>query len=152
EDGDPFGPTPADPEDVNAAAWNLDLSQVPRRLWEAALAPLHYQRRYRVAQQTSDPADRSVALRLAVELESADVRRARERDERRHRARRASAQLPSPDGDHAAVRPTVQVNLRLRGDDHQRLLAAARAAGLRPTSLARALVLNGVAQILREPA
>jgi hypothetical protein len=47
---------------------------------------------------------------------------------------------------------TQQVNIRLRRDDHARLIDAAGFVGLRPTTLARALVLNGVAQILRERA
>ena len=46
----------------------------------------------------------------------------------------------------------MQVNIRLRTDDYARLMEAANAVGLRPTTLARALVLNGAAQILRDGA
>ena len=44
----------------------------------------------------------------------------------------------------------LQVNIRLRRDDHERLGQAAAAVGLKPTALARSLVLNGAAMILRE--
>jgi hypothetical protein len=50
------------------------------------------------------------------------------------------------------TQPTTQVNIRLRRDDHARLAAAAAAVGLRPTTLARALILNGAARILEEHA
>jgi uncharacterized protein (DUF1778 family) len=44
----------------------------------------------------------------------------------------------------------VQVNIRLRRDDYARLQQAAAAVGLRPTTLARAFVLNGATKVLQE--
>ena len=46
-------------------------------------------------------------------------------------------------------RSTAQINVRLRNDDHARLAQAAAAIGLKPTTLARALILNGAATILQ---
>ena len=43
-----------------------------------------------------------------------------------------------------------QINLRLRPHQHDALLAAADAAALAPTTLARTLVVDGVRQILRD--
>jgi hypothetical protein len=60
--------------------------------------------------------------------------------------------LPTPAGGHAAGRSTTQVSIRLRRDDHARLTRAAAAVGLRPTTLARELVLDGAARILQEAA
>ena len=60
------------------------------------------------------------------------------------------APLPSPDAEHPVTQRPVQINIRLRADDHARLARAAQSVGLPPTTLARALVLNGAAQVLRD--
>ena len=65
-------------------------------------------------------------------------------------ALRTGYPLPSPGPGRAAARSTVQVDIRLRRDDHERLSHTAGAVGLKPTTLARSLVLDGAAMILRE--
>ncbi len=140
----------ADDDDGDIIASRIELEKIPRRLWEQTLAPLHYQERYEVARRISDEELRGAGLELAYEMDSADVARRRERLEAQGQARRAGAPLPTPDADHATARSSPQLNFRLRHDDHARLKEAAAAAGMRPTTLARALVLNGVAMILRE--
>ena len=42
------------------------------------------------------------------------------------------------------------MNFRLRGDDYARLKEAADAVGMKATTLARALVLNGARKMLEE--
>jgi len=129
------------------AASLIDLEQIPSRLWEQAMSPLHRQQRALIARRIKDERLREIASKLAFEMDMAECDRSIARDEAHHRARRTAAPLPSADADHAAVRASVQVNLRLRADDHGRLVQAAASAGMRPTTLARALVLNGVAKI-----
>jgi hypothetical protein len=131
---------------------NIDLEAIPRDLWRQALAPLHRQQRTWLASQLRDKRLRAEAMELAIELDFAEDDRKNARLEARHRARRTGAPLPTPSGDHPAGRGTVQVNMRLRRDDHARLAEAAATVGLKPTTLARALVLNGAAQILRDHA
>ena len=127
---------------------HVDLEAVPRDLWRQALEPLHRQQRMWLATQLGDERLRSEAMQLALEMDFAE----QDRRNARHRARRTAAPLPTPGADHAVGRGTVQVNMRLRRDDHTRLAEAAAAVGLKPTTLARALVLNGTAQILRDHA
>lgn len=134
--------------DIPAAL--IELEKIPRRLWEQTLAPLHRQQRMWVALQVSDERLREVATLLAVELDMAECARQNARDEARFEARRTGAPLPAPHADHAVTRSTVQVNLRLRRDDHARLTQAAASVGLKPTTLARALVLNGATKILQD--
>jgi hypothetical protein len=129
-----------------------DLEAIPRDLWREALDPLHRQHRMWVACQLADEELRTEAVVLALELDFAEVDRRNARLEARHRARQTGAPLPTPGPDHPVRRGTMQVNMRLRRDDHARLTEAAAAVGLKPTSLARALVLNGAAQILRDHA
>jgi hypothetical protein len=82
----------------------------------------------------------------------AECRRQRADERARFQARRTGVPLPTPHADGAVLLPTVQLNIRLRRDDHAGLTRAAAAVGLRATTLARALVLNGAAQIVREHA
>ncbi|MGH2917698.1 MAG: hypothetical protein ACRDLS_03735 [Solirubrobacteraceae bacterium] len=103
-----------------------------------------------IALQVGDPALREIASELAFEMDMVESERAIERRKERNRARRSGAPLPVPGAGHAAAQATVQVNVRLRTDDHARLRKAAGAVGLRPTTLARALMLNRVTMILRE--
>jgi hypothetical protein len=138
------------PEDI--APELIELDKMPRSLWEQALAPLRPQQRVWVARQVSDARLRDVAMALATELDFAECDRRRERDEARFAARRIGHPLPAPSAVNAATRPTVQLNVRLRRDDHERLTRAAAAVGMKPTTLARALMLNGAASILREHA
>jgi len=137
-------PPDVDPDDI-------DLEKIPRELWPQALAPLHRSQRGWIVFKMRDPRLKEIAGELAFELDSAETGRASARQEARGRALRQTAgPLPSPDPAHATTRQTVQVNIRLRVDDHERLTEAARAVGLRPTTLARALVLNGAARVLRD--
>ena len=89
-------------------------------------------------------------MQLAFELDMAECQAADAHARARHAALRTGHPLPSPRPAHASARSSVQVNLRLRRDDHERLAHAATAVGLKPTTLARSLVLNGAAMILRE--
>jgi hypothetical protein len=139
-----------DDHDIGYA--QLQLEKIPRRLWEQALAPYRRQQRYFAATQVPDEGLREQALELAREMDFAAVRLANDRLEAGTRARRTAAPLPVPDGAHPVSRSTLQINVRLRHDDHARLADAAAFVGLRPTTLARALVLNGVAKILQERA
>jgi hypothetical protein len=141
-------PARLDPGDI--APELLELEKIPRRAWEPTLAPLHRQLRFYAAQRIPDERLRELAYELVTELDIAETQRRRAGDETRYRARRTAAPLPVPDAAHAATRPTVQVNFRLRRDDHERLASAAAAVGLKPTALARALVLNGVAKVLEQ--
>ncbi len=143
---DPFdqeGPSDIHPEDI-------ELEKIPRRLWEATLAPLHLQHRIFIAHKVRDERLREAASNLAVQLDIAQAARRNERLAARGRAGRAAAPLPSPRTGHPTARDSVQVNIRLRADDHAMLVQAASNVGLRPTTLARALVLNGAAQVLRD--
>ena len=140
-----------DPDDLgDIPVTSIELEKIPRRLWEQTLAPLHRQQRVWVALQVSDERLREAASVLAFELDMAECGRRKARDEARFAARRAGAPLPTPHDEHAVTRSTVQVNLRLRRDDHARLTDAAAAVGLKPTTLARALVLNGATKILQD--
>ena len=127
----------------------IELEKIPRRLWEQTMAPLRRQQRYWIAQRVTDERLRDVAGTLAFELDMAEGRASNARDEARFDARRTAVPLPTPDAEHPTRRSTVQINVRLRADDHARLSQAAALAGLKPTTLARALMLNGVAMILR---
>ena len=118
----------------------IELDKIPRRLWEQTLAPLHVQQRYFVAYQIADLRLQSIACNLARKLNMDDVQRRHARDAARREARRCGYPLPTPGASHAVTRQTVQVNIRLRADDRARLAQAAAAVGLRPTTLARALV------------
>lgn len=143
-------PKPEELEDIPADL--IELHKIPPRLWEQTLAPLHRQQRYWVAQQIPDARLREVASELASELDFAEVDRRNARAEALYHARRTGYPLPTPNASHAVARPTKQLNVRVRLDDHDRLAQAATAVGLKPTTLARALVLNGAARILQEHA
>jgi hypothetical protein len=128
----------------------IELEKVPRRLWEQTLAPWHPQLRFFATHRIADDGLRELAETLVIEMNDADRRRRHARDEAAHRGRRTAAPLPSPGRAHSANQPSVQVNFRLRRDDYARLKEAADAVGMKPTTLARALVLNGAAKILQE--
>lgn len=129
---------------------SIELEKIPRRFWEQTLAPFGRQQRTGIARRIADRELRDVAMQLAFELDMAECAAADARARARHAALRTGHPLPSPAPAHAAARSSVQVNLRLRRDDHERLRHAAAAVGLKPTTLARSLVLNGAAMILRE--
>ena len=95
---------------------------------------------------------RALAFEAALEIDHAAADTRNSRDKAWHAAQRAGYPLPMPHAEHAVTQPSTQVNIRLRRDDHARLTQAATAVGLRPTTLARALVLNGAARILEEHA
>jgi hypothetical protein len=140
-----------EPPDLHPEA--IELEKIPRRLWEQTLAPLHRQQRNELARHVRDERLNKIAWQIADDLDLADMERAVRRQEARGRAlRQTAASLPSANERHATTRPTVQVNIRLRADDYARLADAARSVALRPTTLARALVLNGAAQVLRDAA
>jgi len=128
----------------------IELEKIPPRLWEQTLAPLRRQQRYAVGRQVRDEHLQALALALAFELDMADGDAADARARARNAALRTGYALPNAGPGHPSARSSVQVNLRLRRDDHERLAHAAMAVGLRPTTLARSLVLNGAAMILRE--
>lgn len=132
------------------ASSSIELDKIPRRLWEQTLAPFARQQRTWIASRVADEELRDVAMELAFELDMAESGAADAQARARHAALRTGYPLPSPRPAHAAARSSVQVNLRLRRDDHERLSQAAKAVGLKPTTLARSLVLNGAAMILRE--
>lgn len=155
EDG--FGIDPKDPlasltYDDELSPSSIDLVKVPRRLWEQTLAPLHRQHRYSIAARIKDKRLQAIASNLAFKLDMEDSGRRNTRDVAHHKARRTGYPLPTPRAAHAVTRSGVQVNIRLRADDHARLAQAASAVGMKPTTLARALVLNGAAAILQEHA
>jgi len=129
---------------------SIELEKIPRRFWEQTLAPLGRQQRTWIARRIADAELRDVAMELAFELDMAESGEADARARARHAALRTGHPLPSPPPAHATARSSVQVNLRLRRDDHERLSQASAAVGLKPTTLARSLVLNGAAMILRE--
>jgi hypothetical protein len=132
-------------------AESIELEKIPRRLWEQTLAPLHRQTRAYIAGRVRDEHLQEAAWALAFELDMAECGRRDERLEARARAKkRTAAPLPSPDADHPVASRSVQLNIRLRADDHARLARAAQSVGMPPTTLARALVLNGAAQVLRD--
>jgi hypothetical protein len=152
-DDDIFNPDEDHLADLDANRISLskiELERIPVQLWEQTLALVSSPARFLVARRIPDEELRERALELVGEMQEAGWRRKRARDDARSRGRRAAAPLPVPDPEHAATRRSIQINLRLRGDDHARLAAAAAAVGLRPTTLARALVLNGVAKIRSE--
>lgn len=128
----------------------IELEKIPRRLWEQTLAPLHRSQRSFAASRVSDPALRAIAFELTMEMDIGESERRITRETERGRLRRRGASLPIPRVSHGTTQPTVQVNVRFRADDHARLGQAAATVGMKPTTLARALVLNGVAMILRE--
>jgi hypothetical protein len=137
-------------EDDDISPLSIELDKIPLRLWEQTLAPLPYHDSHWIAQQIPDERRREIASKLAFDLYLADGARRQARDQARGRALRTGFPLPSPAPRHAVADPRVQLNIRLRTDDHARLKDAARAVGLAPTTLARALVLNGAAQLLHE--
>ena len=128
----------------------IELEKIPRRLWRQTLVPFRRQQRTSIALRVRDEALRDVAMQLADEMADAELDARAARDRAGHAALRTGYPLPSPGPAHAAAMPSIQVNIRLRRDDHERLAHAATAVGLKPTTLARSLVLNGAAMILRE--
>lgn len=130
----------------------IELERIPRRLWKETLVPLHPQQRCIVVSQIGDEQLRELADQLAFALLMAEADQRNARARARSRARRNGHPLPAPGpaAAHEAKRSSRQVNIRLRPDDHAKLAQAAAAVGLKPTTLARALVLNGVAMTLRE--
>jgi hypothetical protein len=128
----------------------LELDKMPRELWELALARIPPKWRTHVAYRLPEGQLRNLAFHVIYELDNAEARRSRARDVARHRALRTAAPLPTPAAGHTAAKSTVQVNVRLRRDDYARLQQAAKAVGLRATTLARALILNGARKVLDE--
>lgn len=128
----------------------IELEKIPPRLWEQTLAAVRRQKRYGVVQRIPDRSLRALAMTLIHELDMAESAEADTRARARNAALRTGYALPDGGPGHASARSAVQVNLRLRRDDHERLAQAAAAVGLKPTTLARSLVLNGAAMILRE--
>lgn len=147
---DLFGASRPLPADLDPA--RIELEKIPRRLWEQTLAPLHPQERTYVVRQVADERLRDHAHEVAFELLLAGTDRRNAKAKARHDAQRKGHPLPTPRADHATTRASVQINLRLRSDDHATLARAAAAVALKPTTLARALVLNGAAMILKERA
>lgn len=128
----------------------IELERFPRKLWKQMFAPYPRSLRGVAVRQLSTPHLQEIGWEEAFELDMEESTRALAREKEQAAARRRGAPLPLPGADHGVARPTVQINMRLRADDHARLRRAAETVALRPTTLARALVLNGVTMILRE--
>jgi hypothetical protein len=151
DDGEPvdlFGSSRPLPADVEPTL--IELEKIPRHLWEQTLAALLPPQRIYIANQVKNERLRDHAHQIAFDLFLASADRRNAEAKARHDALRAGHPLPAPHFAHPANRASVQVNLRLRRDDHTKLAQAAEAVGLKPTTLARSLVLNGVAMILRD--
>jgi hypothetical protein len=131
-------------------ASSIELEKIPRGLWQPTLKPFRRLERGLIARRVADKELREVAVQLTDEMATAEWDAAEAHRRAGHWALRTGHPLPNPSVAHAAARSTVQVNLRLRRDDHERVVQAAKAVGLKPTTLARALVLNGAAMILRD--
>ncbi|CAN5132546.1 hypothetical protein BH20ACT16_BH20ACT16_06610 [soil metagenome] len=149
---DVMNPTRALSELPEIMHTKIELEKIPHALWEQTLAVVPTHQRGTVANHVGDRHLRQIAWALISKLAAEVAERRNEQDRAHHRARRTGYPLPMPTPSHAVARQTVQVNIRLRGDDHQRLTDAADVVGLKPTTLARALVLNGAGRILQEHA
>ena len=136
-------------DDHDAGPNQIELDKIPRRLWKQTLQGLPRSMRFFVTHSIRDERRQAYARELIAEVEEEEFRRVRDREAARARALRRGVPFPAPDAEHAVARTTVQINVRLRNDDHARLTQAAQAIGLKPTTLARALILNGAAEILR---
>ena len=143
------GPDGARPDD-DISPELIELEKVPRHLWEQTLAPWHPQLRFFATHRIPDDDLREQAQTLVMEMNDADRRRRHAGEHAADRARRTAAPLPSPDPAHPTAERTVQVNFRLRRDDYALLKDAADAVGMKATTLARALVLNGARKMLEE--
>lgn len=128
--GEHFPTTNVDGEDVP------DLTRIPPERWAAALRPLRPSARIMAASNLAQGGPlRLAALDLARTLPG-----------------------PAPAAPVVAQRPEVptrpaasrQVNLRLPAHQHEDLARAAALVGMRPTALARALVISGVNRTLAE--
>ena len=128
----------------------LELEKIPRRLWRPTLAPMRPHERWYVARRISDERLRELAYEVVADLQAADSDGRQALQAERRRARETAAPLPTPEVARRSGARAVQINVRLTPDDHARLRDAAATTGMKPTTLARALVLNGVGKILRD--
>lgn len=135
---------PAPPDPPRGYPWLADL---PREEWRAALeqVPSHLQRFAWGNSGLSTFEDLSeVQQLLGIILV--------ENTFRRSDAGPRSSVLPAPDlPPLAGPEPRRQVNVRLGDGDHARLQRAASRNAMRPTALARLLIVRGVNSLLVEP-
>ncbi len=120
-----------------------DLDELPSERWREVLGPLSGRTRTWAMRRVANVDRRIAAMELAVELEEHDKQRA---DALRRAAARSSP-LPAPRADREGLR---QVNLKLRPDQVEDLRRLASTLALKPTQLARMLVVNGVRRMLYE--
>ena len=120
-----------------------NLQEIPRERWAEVLRPLDQQERDRAARVSVDffSEEGEAVWRLIAELmlEDADRRAAEPR----------VAVVPEPPAPATPLRPR-QVNVKLSAAEHRRLVAMANTFALRPTQLARQLIVRGVAQLQDE--
>jgi len=120
-----------------------NLDELPSERWREVLGPLSGRTRTWAMRRVANIDRRIAAMELAAELEKHDQQRA---DALRRAAARSSP-LPAPRTDREGLR---QVNLKLRPDQVEDLRRLAATLSLKPTQLARMLVVNGVRRMLYE--
>jgi hypothetical protein len=125
-----------------------DLSKIPREHWRAVLRMTHRSVRERAARTAMridlPAAGHATALMIEVDCEETAAR------ERAQSAAAWPRELPRPRAERQRKRRSRQLNIRLSVDEHAALQRATDLLGLRPTEVARMLVVRGVHQVLRE--
>lgn len=119
-----------------------DLDRLPRARWREVLAPL--------SSRARDWTIRRVAPENIVAAVELDLELAGEDEERREAMRRVAARgqsLPEPRVARTVAR---QLNLKVSAEQMVDLRRLAEMLSLRPTQLARMLVLSGVRRMLYE--
>ena len=114
------------------SAGTIELEKIPPRLWEQTLLEFHPQQRVYIVRQVEDKRMSQAAWALIDKLRSDEYDRRDAADLAHHAARRTGVPLPTPGADHAVVRATVQLNVRLRADDHARVRQAAAVVDMKP--------------------
>jgi hypothetical protein len=125
-----------------------DLSSIPREDWLRALGPLTRPARRR-AMFEAPFVDGSDHRAFSGQLEEYDLDRA-DRLDRVRAATGAVAPVPTPEVGSTPQLRSRQINVKLGPKEHSELIAMAKAVGLKPTQLARQLVMNGVRRMRYE--
>lgn len=119
-----------------------DLNEIPRTEWREALAPLTDRQRRRAVLRVRDAEAQGEGMVLATELWLEEPPR--------------RTDVPVPELPRAAAvtarDETRAVSFRLSHDEYARLSSLAKELSLRPTTLARLLVVRGVDASERERA
>lgn len=120
-----------------------DLGRLPPEQWKAALRPLTVPaRRYALAEAPSRPEIDGLVLQAELEFEDW------EREANLRESVESGVSIPAPSIPRAAR--GRQINFRLGPTGAEQLDRAAALLGMKPTTLARALTINGVGRILFE--